>query len=395
MSNNFTRTLRALRTDGWSGWTIRALVAALLLVAWGIWFFWGRITVWAVSETARAEVREEAFSVEAPVEGRVARVHISRGQQVSEGDLLVELETFKEEGERDALAEELDGLRIQQTELETRIAGERRALDLSEETHRASVVEASSNVEQAESAALLTRQEEDRMRRLRADDLASQGDLDKAVAAREQAEAQVRSLQAAASGIDRRHAVDREERQTGIDRLTGELRVLQTRIRSTETTIDRLDQEVGLRRIQAPSSGVLARVDTLREGAVVDVGDVLARIVPSGRIGATAFFEPAEAVGRIRKGQRARMRLDGFPSTQFGTVPATVAVVDSETTNGRIRVGFDFSEEPTAIDVQHGMVGSLEVEVDRLSPAEMLLRAVGKLLDRPGTDEAATLADAD
>ena len=37
----------------------------------------------------------------------------------------------------------------------------------------------------------------------------------------------------------------------------------------------------------------------------------------------------------------------------------------------------------------------IEVEVERLSPAAMLLRAVGKLLDRPSNSNAESIAQAD
>ena len=36
---------------------------------------------------------------------------------------------------------------------------------------------------------------------------------------------------------------------------------------------------------------------------------------------------PEAALGRVRPGQSARMRLSGFPWTQWGTVPATVTRV--------------------------------------------------------------------
>ena len=38
-----------------------------------------------------------------------------------------------------------------------------------------------------------------------------------------------------------------------------------------------------------------------------------------------AVVIPVAVVGRIRPGQPARLRLEGFPWTQYGTVAATVA----------------------------------------------------------------------
>ncbi len=384
MSNNFSRTLRALRSDGLAGWTVRALVAALLLSLWGAWFFWGGVTVWAVSDNARAEVRDEVFSVDAPVDGQVVAVHIERGQRVAKGDLLVELETFQQEGERDSLAAELTGLRNRKDDLIARIDQERQALAIWLQASRAMAEEAQLKVRQAESAATFARANEDRARKLHQESLLPDEELDRTLSEREQREAEVQSLRAGAERTERERASASADRNAAIEQLKADLGGLDAEIASIETQIGSLEQEVGMRQIRAPASGTLARVGTLGQGAVVEAGEELARIVPSGQIGAVAWYQPAEAVGRIRSGQHARMRLDGFPSTQFGTIPATVAVVDSETVDGRIRVDLDIDpERPTNIELQHGMVGNVEVEVDRLSPAALLMRAVGKLLDQP------------
>lgn len=383
LSNNFSRTLRALRSDGLTGWTVRALVAALLLILWGVWFFWGGVTVWAVSDSARAEVRDQVFSVDAPVDGQVVAVHIERGQQVAEGDVLVEFETFQQEGERDSLAAELNGLRNRAADLSGRIDQEVQALSIWQQATNGLVEEARLRVQQAESAAELARTNEARARKLHQENLLPDEELDQVVSELEQRESEVQSQRVAAQRTERERASERADRNTQIEQLRADLRGHESEIQSKETLIESLEQQVGLRQIRAPASGTLARVATLRTGAVVDAGDELARIVPSGQIGAVAWYQPAEAVGRIHSGQHARLRLDGFPSTQFGTIPATVSVVDSETTDGRIRVALDIdTERPTNIQLQHGMVGNVEVEVDRLSPASLLMRAVGKLLDQ-------------
>ena len=59
-------------------------------------------------------------------------------------------------------------------------------------------------------------------------------------------------------------------------------------------------------------------------GTLIQPGEPLATIVPSGEPRAVAHFPPV-VIGRIQPGQRARLRLAGFPWTQYGTVPATVA----------------------------------------------------------------------
>ncbi len=373
---------------------MRAAIAALLLSVWGLWFFWGRITVWAVSDSARAEVRDEVSSVDSPVDGQIVAVHIERGQTVKQGDVLIELETFEQEGERDALIAELEGQRKGRQELVASIERESQALAVWLEASRAGVEEARLRALQAESAANLARQNEVRKRKLHEQSLASDEELERAVSEQLQQQGEVESLRVAAERAEREQASARADRQAQIDEQRGSLNVLDSTLESLAARVDSLQQQVGRRQIKATATGTLARVAALAPGVVVEAGDELARIVPSGLISAVAFYQPAEAIGRIRPGQPARMRLEGFPSTQFGTVPVTVFQVDGEPNDdGLIRVGLDIdTTRQTGLHVQHGMVGTIEVEVDRLSPAALLMRAVGKLLDRPAQDRTDSIA---
>jgi hypothetical protein len=78
------------------------------------------------------------------------------------------------------------------------------------------------------------------------------------------------------------------------------------------------------------------------------------------------------------------MRLDGFPWAQYGMVAATVTRVGSEVHDGRVRVELWVHRDPgSQIPLQHGLPGTLEVEVERVSPARLMLRALGKLLGEP------------
>jgi membrane fusion protein (multidrug efflux system) len=393
LSNNFSRTLRALRADGLTGWAVRAFLAALLLSVWAWWFFLGGITLWAVSESARAEIRDQVSPIESPVDGQVVAVHFTRGQEVSKGDLLVELEALQQEGQREALGLELESMRARRDDLTDRIGAARQALNLWLNASQATVAEKEARLDEARSAADLAASEEARTRELFNQNLVSQGELDRAVAEREQKQAQAESAAAAAAGADSERAVERARRTAEIDEMQGDLDALLPSIRAEESKLATLEEEVGQRKIRAPATGRLARVADIRPGSRVEAGEELARVLPSGRIGAVAWYQPAEAVGRVRRGQHARMRLDAFPSTQFGTIPATVVVVDSEDTDGRIQVDLDFDSEPTNLELEHGMPGRVEVEVERISPASLLMRAVGKMLDQPAPDRSASQPD--
>ena len=125
-------------------------------------------------------------------------------------------------------------------------------------------------------------------------------------------------------------------------------------------------------------------------------GERLASIVPQGQVRAVAEFN-AQALGRLRSGQRARLRLEGFPWTQYGYVDSTITSVASETRDQRVRVELSVRVAPgSPIPLQHGMPGVAEVEVERVAPLALLLRALGHSLsgqqsDPPNANASATV----
>jgi multidrug resistance efflux pump len=147
-------------------------------------------------------------------------------------------------------------------------------------------------------------------------------------------------------------------------------------------TVDRLRSEMELRRVFASEDGIIGEVANLRAGTVIQEGQQLGTIVPEGALKVTAQFDPAVALGRIHVGQTARVRLDGFPWTQFGSVPAVVSKVANEVRDGYVRVDLTPAEFPR-VPLQHGLPGKVEIEIEKISPANLLLRVTGQSLRIP------------
>jgi membrane fusion protein (multidrug efflux system) len=164
--------------------------------------------------------------------------------------------------------------------------------------------------------------------------------------------------------------------KSDITRLEGEMETLQARA-------SRLQHAIDLRRIRSPVAGRVAEMSQLPVGTVVPRGFRLADVVPEGRLRVVAFFSPPVALGRLRVGQVARMRLDGFPWVQYGTLKARVERLASELRDGRVRVELSLQPDPDSpIPLQHGLPGVVEVEVERTSPATLALRAAGRIIRR-------------
>src|SRR5262249_19890978 len=65
----------------------------------------------------------------------------------------------------------------------------------------------------------------------------------------------------------------------------------------------------------------------------------------------------------------------------YGSVTDRVASVADEARDGRLRVECSITPDPASlIPLQHGLPGAVEVEGARVSPATLVLHAVGKRL---------------
>jgi membrane fusion protein (multidrug efflux system) len=129
--------------------------------------------------------------------------------------------------------------------------------------------------------------------------------------------------------------------------------------------------------IRAPVAGTVADIQpTLRPGAVVHEGDVIATVEPAGTLRVVAEYGP-ETIGRVHAGQRARMRLDGFPWTHYGTIGATVTSTATETRDNAVRVELALDPDRT-LTTSNGMTGSVDIEIDRVSPLHLFLQMIGE-----------------
>lgn len=382
MSTPFSRSLRALQTDGSRAWW-PAAVAATLLSAWAAWFTLARVPLYETSATARLEATASAHPVEARLAGRTAAVHLTVGARVREGDVLVELES---EAERLALQEaraRVNALGPEIAAVGNEIAAEERAI---EDERRASSVgrdEQRALVREADSRRKVAEEDAGRLVRLLGEGVISDAEASRA---RAEADRRVASAQAAAAALARIEHDERtreSDRRVRIQRLRGTLSRLEGEVATSAASAARLEHEVERRRVRAPVTGRIAEAAEIRIGAFVDEGDRLASIVPDGPLRVVAQFAPAAAVGRVRPGQPGRVRLLGFPWAEYGSLRASVSRVSNEVRDGLIRVELAVDALPPSLPLSHALPGSVEIEVERVRPSSLVLRTLGGWLTRP------------
>jgi multidrug resistance efflux pump len=385
MSFAFSRSMRSLQADRFRPTAVALLAAAVLFVAWLMWFLLSRLAIYEVSSAARLEVEEAVHPVQAPVTGRVVRTLLILDRLVEAGDLLMELEAADQELRLGEERARMEALSAQLETLRGEIRVNEQALDGANETGRLVMDEGRAELRAAAAAARFALEDAERTELLYNQGLKSEVDLLRANSEVEQTQAAVERHQVAISRLEEEWVTQERDRRTELERLQRVANQLAGAIATSEATMRRLELDVEERLIRAPVRGRLGEVSDLQVGGHVEVGDQLCAVVPEGEPRVVAEFQPHDALGRVRPGQPARLRLDGFPWIQYGTVAARVARVASETRDGTVRVELVIEPDPaSAIPLEHGLPGRVEIEVENVTPATLLLRIVGGMVT--GTD---------
>ena len=383
----FSRYMRSLGADGQRRTLLGLALAFAVLGAWGAWLFLARVTLYEVTSEARLEAEQAGYTVEAAAAGRVVNTRLALGQEVKAGDVLAELDTDEQQHRLEEERARLSTVAPQIEALAREVVSEQQGVEDSRQAHRVALEEARARVREVESAAQFKEEEAQRLAGLFKEGVIAEMEVLRVRAEARSRRAEVESLQHAVSKLERQQRTDESERRVRVDKLLREKTELEGQRATTAATISRLQNEIERRTIRAPASGQLGEVTTSKTGAVVSAGDKLGTVVPDGTLKIVAEFPPS-ALGRVRAGQGARMRLASFPWTQYGSLNAVVTRIAGESRDGKIRVELSVrADAPSSIPLQHGLPGVVEIEVERVSPATLLLRTV-KLLTTPSTPPA-------
>jgi multidrug resistance efflux pump len=376
----FNRTLRSLESEKARSWISGLLVASTILGLWILWFFLGRVPIHEVTDQARIEVELSAHPVAAEVTGRVLTSALGLGRPVKKGEVLVELDP---EAARLALEES----RVRIAAIGSSLAALSREIEACKEADaahtkagEASLEEARARVQETEARWRFSESKFKTVETLRAAGSVSVEDLQQARMEMDSDRAALDARRLAVLRLAQETEALERDRRAAIAKLEVESVELRGQEEAERAAVRRLEREIELHRVRAPIDGAIGKAGDLRVGSVVRPADELASIVPSGPPRVVALF-PTAAIGRIRKGQQARLRLHGFPWTRFGTPLAVVTDVGNEPRDGLVRVELDLlPDSAPAIPLEHGLPANVEVEVERLVPAELVLRTVGKWL---------------
>jgi membrane fusion protein (multidrug efflux system) len=360
---------------------VAAVLGTALLVAWTLWFFLARVALYETSRQARLEVAAAPHDIDAPVSGRILRSNLVLERQVAQGELLLEIDSAALRLERQAEVARVLAVAPQIAALERELASDEEAMRGEDRALAAEVSEARARQRASDAVASLKASERDQIAALHRQHVVAEVERQRTEADYERQTAESDAARAQVGRLGTEGGVRRSDRRAKIARLQAEIARLESARAEAASHIPILDEKIELYTVRAPISGRIGNMINLQPGAVVSAGTRLGTVIPSGGVRAVAFFDVATALGRVKPGQPARIRLFGFPWTKFGVLRARVERVGSEPRDGLIRVELALAAQQKArIPVEHGLQGSAEVEVEEVAPVALVLDAAGRYL---------------
>ncbi len=410
-------------------WTILAATAASL-----IWAFAAEVDTVAVAE-GRLVPEGRLRTVEAADQGVIRAIHVREGAHVNAGDVLIELDpTIADADQRSAKTElstasltrardnallsyaaggpsgvasptgaaspaveaerQLVAARIAEYEQKREGLLQRRAgAEAAARAAEAEIVKLARTLpllnEQLGSQKDLERQDFDaRQKRLAAEQayVAAEQDLVGQRAKLEEARAQV-------TAMDRDAA---QARQEFIGRAAQERAEAEGVVATRADAVKKADEKKGRQILTAPVSGVVQEVTVTTIGETPEVGKPLVTIVPDGEpLVAEALLLNRDA-GFVRKGQTAAVKLEAYPFTRYGVVPAHVERVSPDATVDQHRglvfpIRLKLSQSTISVDgkaepLTAGMSVTVEVVTGRRRVIDYLWSPIAKATQEAGRE---------
>jgi hemolysin D len=320
-------------------WVARILIA-LVLVALG-WSVLGKIDI-IVNAQGRVVPSDRTKTIASVEVASVHALHVSEGQDVKAGDVLVELDTRASDSERDKALHDEEEAQLQAARARALLT----ALDHGGQPHLPQLAGVAP-ARWADAQGHLLEQWRDysaKLARLQADiehyrsemPIATQRAQDyKALAQThdvsehawmEKEQARLDLEGQLKDAIKQREALTAETRKTAEDSLNEALKAL------GETAQDARRAQVhsDLLKLVSPVDGNVQQLTVHTVGGVVPAAQPLMQIVPKqAQVEVEASLENKD-IGFVREGQEAQVKIDAFPYTKYGTIPAVVTHVSRD-----------------------------------------------------------------
>lgn len=314
-----------------------------------------------VTVNAAAVVRPsgELRVVQSELTGTIAQIDVRENQVVQQGDVIARLDRTQLETQKSQLEAtlrqgqlQISQMNIQIELLNTQIAAETQAinqsvsvaqseLDRNQRTYQDQQTTTQADLAEAEAALALAQSEADRYQQLVDSGAVSQLQLDEKLAALRTAQAQIARAQAAlnptaaaVSIAQEQIAQERSRGQATLATLNRERELLvqqrlelQTQLLQDQKQLQQVDRDLQRSDIRATSDGVIFQLNLRNANQVVNPGDTIAQIAPSGNGVVVKANVATQDIDKVRMGQSAVLRINACPYPDYGTLRGVVTAI--------------------------------------------------------------------
>lgn len=418
------------------------MAIALFFIAALSWAYWGQLDIVATAP-GRIVVSEGSKVVQPLESGVVHAIHVKEGDLVQQGQVLLELDDTDSKADdqsvdlqlQTALGEQRLAQQLLQAmqgqglvsaaaltpEQEPRlhvqwqdIQSKRQQLEAMQQTRQAQLLAAQAALQKLQASIPLIKSREADYQALAKEGFVHQHAIQDLTRQRIEAELELRRLEAEATQFSRSV---QEAVQAKAAWAAETQRALTDRFKEASDSAARLQQEKeksGYResrmRLTAPVTGIVQQMATLHTGSVVTPAQTLMVLVPQRTNIRAEVLIANKDIGFVREGDQARIKLDAFNFTKYGTLDATVidvsadAVMPGESSSiATLPIAAQLAQpamfsarlrlHQTHIDVQGrlvqlmpGMTIAAEIKTGRRSVLDYLLSPIERTINEGGRE---------
>lgn len=382
MAIAFDRSLRALRAERQFGFIGLILFLIFFLGIWFAWLVTARVPLMLSTPFAKIESSTSIVSLTSPITGTIKSISLKLGQSVKKGQVIAVLRSDKlqlrlkeEKAQIRAFSSRLGIIRqqIRQKRQGLRHYGiiSRKARKEVEMRHQRVKLE----IQDA-------RQRRQQMQRLSSKGYIAREKLNRVRLEIKKLKIQTQELLEQVGRIRWEYKIKEDEQRGRIIGHQRSVRDLQGSIAVRKIALQRLRLEIKQHQIHVVKDGKISSLIPIQRGAVVGKGQLLGTLLPKGSLHVVAQFSVAKGMGKVREGQLGRLRLHAFPWMQYGALQVRVKKVATVSHQKMLRIELALIRSNPRIPMQHGLTGIIEIETEKISPFNLLLRFVGKWVEK-------------
>jgi hemolysin D len=367
--------IEILETPASPTWRLLAGSLLLLFVIALVWSIFGRLDVHAVLEGKVVPVGKVKL-IEPLITGKVQAIHVRQGQEVAEGDLLVELDPTEAAADRIRMEEDLLTSEIISTRLRSAIEAVQRGRAIEDvklvkdartpvavfhlQQHMLQQTLRAYEAEQATVTADIAQKKEELKRKEQTvaereklialltervgmvESLSKSGSASRASylesaqllfqqrADMAEDRGQIPEIRAAITALERRAD---GRKQNFLQEQTKQLEENERRVAALRQEFTKASQKEAQSSLHAPVAGTVQQLALSTVGQVVTTGQQLMIIVPKGtRLEVEAMLLNRDK-GFVQEGQEARVKVESFNFTKYGLIDGTVSSVSNDAIN--------------------------------------------------------------